>query len=108
MMMSVFERTQEIGVLRALGWRRGRVLRMVIAESLAISLLAGAAGLVIGVALGGLLQLAPLYGPFLKTTYTPDLFVQALAFALALGAIGGLYPAWRATRLQPIEALRYE
>jgi ABC-type antimicrobial peptide transport system permease subunit len=108
MMMSVFERTQEIGVLRALGWRRGRVLRMVLAESLALSLLAGTAGLAIGVTLGGLLQMAPLYGPFLKTTYTPDLFVQALAFALALGAIGGFYPAWRATRLQPIEALRYE
>ena len=60
---------------------------MVIAELLAISLLAGAAGLLIGVALGRLLQLAPLYGPCLKTTYTPDLFAQALAFTLALGAI---------------------
>lgn len=108
MMMSVFERTQEIGVLRALGWRRGRVLRMVLAESLALSLLAGAAGLVIGVVLGGLLQMAPLYGPFLTVVYTPDLLLQTLAFALALGAVGGLYPAWRATRLQPIEALRYE
>jgi len=108
MMMSVFERTQEIGVLRALGWRKMRILRMVLVESLALSLLAGVAGILIAMGLGFLIQLEPLYGPFFKTTYTPGLFVQALIYALALGAIGGLYPAWRAAGLRPIEALRYE
>jgi putative ABC transport system permease protein len=40
--------------------------------------------------------------------YTPDLFLLALAVALVTGVLGGLYPAWRATRMQPVEALRYE
>lgn len=108
MLMSVFERTQEIGVLRALGWRRRRVLAMVLAESLALSLLSGIAGIAIGVTLNYLFLLTPLYGQFLEPTYSPDLFGRVLLLALALGAIGGLYPAWRATGLRPIEALRYE
>ena len=108
MLMSVFERTQEIGVLRALGWRRRRVLGMVVAESLALSLLSGLAGIAIGVGLNYLFMLAPLYGQFLEPVYQPELFVRVLALALFLGAIGGIYPAWRATGLHPIEALRYE
>ncbi|MCL4535299.1 MAG: ABC transporter permease [Chloroflexi bacterium] len=108
MLMTVFERTQEIGVLRALGWRRRRVLAMILAESLALSLLSGLAGIGIGVGLNYLLMLAPGYGQYLAPAFTPDLFLKVLALALALGAIGGIYPAWRATGLRPIEALRYE
>ncbi|MHB1133698.1 MAG: ABC transporter permease [Chloroflexota bacterium] len=108
MLMSVFERTQEIGVLRALGWRRRRVLGSVLGESLALSLLSGLAGIAIGVGLNSLFLLMPLYGQYLEPTYTPELFLRVLVLALALGAIGGLYPAWRATGLHPIEALRYE
>jgi ABC-type antimicrobial peptide transport system permease subunit len=108
MMMSLFERTQEIGVLRALGWRRGRVLRMVLVESLALSLLSGLAGIAVGVGLGYLLRLTPGYGDILEPAYPPQLFAQVLALSLSLGVIGGIYPAWRATRLDPIEALRYE
>ncbi len=109
MLMSVFERTQEIGVLRALGWRRLRVLRMVVAESLALSLLSVLAGSALGVGLCALLRLEPNYGRFFVTpAYTPRLFGQVLALALALGGLGGLYPAWRASGLSPIEALRYE
>ncbi|MBE9472781.1 MAG: ABC transporter permease, partial [Chloroflexi bacterium] len=44
----------------------------------------------------------------LKASYSPELFAQALAMALVTGALGGLYPAWRATRMRPVEALRYE
>jgi putative ABC transport system permease protein len=108
MLMSVFERTQEIGVLRAVGWKRRRVLRMVLIESLALSLLSGLAGIGIGAGLAYSFTLEPTFGQFLMPAYTPRLFAQVLILALVLGAIGGFYPAWRATRLPPIEALRYE
>jgi len=108
MLMSVFERTQEIGVLRALGWRRRRVLRMVLAESLALSLVSALAGIAIGVGLNYLFTLTPQFGALLQPAFPPLLFVQVFVLAVVLGALGGLYPAWRAANLRPIEALRYE
>ncbi|MHB9090262.1 MAG: ABC transporter permease [Chloroflexota bacterium] len=108
MLMSVFERTQEIGVLRALGWRRRRVLAMVLSEALALSALSAGAGLFIGVGLNWLFTLVPEYGAFMTPAYTAELFAQVMALTVALGALGGLYPAWRASGLRPIEALRYE
>lgn len=108
MLMSVFERTQEIGVLRALGWRRRRILRMVLIESLALSLLSSVVGIALGMGLGYLASLEPTMGMFLIPAYTSDMFVQVLVLALVLGTLGGLYPAWRASNLRPIEALRYE
>jgi putative ABC transport system permease protein len=108
MVMSVFERTREIGVLRALGWRRWRILGMIVRESVTLSLLGGAAGILLGVALGMLINLHPLIKGFLQLRYSVGLFVQALSTTLVLGILGGIYPAWRATRLQPVEALRYE
>jgi ABC-type antimicrobial peptide transport system permease subunit len=104
-LMSVFERTQEIGVLRALGWRRGRILRMVLVESLALSLLSALVGSAIGVGLAWSFTLAPTFGQFLMPVFTLGLFAEVLIIATALG---GVYPAWRAMRLRPIEALRYE
>jgi ABC-type antimicrobial peptide transport system permease subunit len=108
MIMSVFERTREIGTLRALGWRRRRVLAMVLKESLALSLI----GVVIGVVLAWLMGLAmqqiPMWGTMLAVVITPGLLMQTLIIALVLGAVGGLYPAWRAGNLSPVEALRYE
>ena len=108
MLMSVFERTQEIGVLRALGWRRGRVVGAVLAESLALSLLSGLAGIAIGVGLNRLFMLVPDFGAFLTPIYSQAMFVKVLVLAVGLGSIGGLYPAWRAAGLRPIEALKYE
>ncbi|MBM4425055.1 MAG: ABC transporter permease [Chloroflexi bacterium] len=108
MLMSVFERTQEIGVLRALGWRKGRVVTMVLIESVALSLLSGVVGIGFGMALNSLLAMEPTMGSFLTAVYTPKLFAQVLLLVVALGVIGGVYPAWRAAGLRPIEALRYE
>lgn len=108
MVMSVFERTREIGVLRALGWRNGRVLGMVLHESLTLSMLGGAAGLVAGVAAIGLLNRAPVVAGVVKAHFSIGLLVQAVVTALVLGALGGIYPAWRASRMRPVEALRYE
>ena len=108
MMMSVFERTQEIGVLRAVGWRRRRVLRMVLLESLALGGLSGLAGIAIGLGLNALFSLEPTYGRLLPAAYTPASLAEIVALVLVLGAIGGLYPAWRAANLRPVDALRYE
>ncbi len=108
LLMTVFERTQEIGVLRALGWRKWRILRMVLAESIALSVFAGFAGIAIGYGLNSLLQLDPTMGAFLAPAYSRELFIQVGILALGLAFVGGLYPAWRAASLRPIEALRYE
>jgi ABC-type antimicrobial peptide transport system permease subunit len=107
-LMSVLERTREIGVLRALGWSRRRVLAMILKESLLLSGLSGLTGIGIGIGLTKVLAAAPAVGGFLETAFTPALLAQAVIVTLVLGALGGLYPAWRATRLQPVEALRYE
>jgi len=108
MVMSVHERTREIGVLRALGWRKRRVLGMIIRESVTLSLLGGATGTVVGVLLGYTLNLNPLMQGMFRLTYSVGLFAQALGTTLVLGIVGGVYPAWRASNLQPVEALQYE
>ena len=108
MLMSVFERTQEIGVLRALGWRRRRVIGMVLAESIVLAVFSASVGSLIGVGLNWSLRFVPSYSSLLTPLYTPWTFVQVLGMAAGLGSLGGLYPAWRAASLQPIEALRYE
>jgi len=106
MLMAVSERTREIGTLRAVGWSRGQVLRMILAEGLVISVVGGALGLFLG-AFGAetLIQWAP---RGLDTRYSTLLFVQGFSIALALGFFGALYPALQASRLSPIEALKYE
>jgi ABC-type lipoprotein release transport system permease subunit len=108
MVMSVFERTREIGVLRALGWRRGRILSMILRESVALSLLGGAVGAGLGVGVALLLNQSPVVSSFAKASFGSMLFVQVFFTALILGALGGAYPSWRASLLRPVEALRYE
>ncbi len=107
-LMSVFERTREIGILLAIGWKRRRVMAMILIESVALSLLGGVCGIVGGLVTVKILeQTAMLHGK-LEADLGPGLFGMALMVALGLGVAGGLYPAWRASRLQPGEALRAE
>ncbi len=108
MVMAVLERTREIGTLRALGWRQSRVLWMILSESLLLSLMAAGLGILVGVGLAAALRAIPGVGSFLTAYYTPQVIAQAVGISLFLGAIGGLYPAWHASRLRPVEALRYE
>jgi ABC-type antimicrobial peptide transport system permease subunit len=108
MLMSVLERTREIGVFRALGWRRRQVLGMILQESMVLGVVGGICGILLGLGLGRLLNLAQGMWGSIELVYTPLIFAQAVVVALIAGVAGGLYPAWRATRMRPVEALRYE
>jgi ABC-type antimicrobial peptide transport system permease subunit len=108
MVMSVMERTREIGTLRALGWSRRQVVGLILGEALILSLIGGLVGLALGVGLTGLAATAPGVGVFMEGAYSPGIFIQGLGTALFLGLLGGLYPARRAAKLLPVEALRYE
>jgi len=108
MAMSVFERTREIGILRALGWSVVRIAAMVVSEAIGICLIALGVGCGLGVlaaqAFVGRSALSGLISP----DYTATTFSWGLAFALGVGVVGALYPTWRAVSLSPIEALRHE
>ena len=107
-LMSVFERTREIGILLAIGWKRRRVMMMVLLESLGLSLLGGVLGSIVGWVAVTMLERTEMLRGKLEAEIGPGLFLMALTVALGLGMAGGLYPAWRASRLQPGEALRAE
>jgi putative ABC transport system permease protein len=108
MLMAVHERTREIGVLRAVGWDRRRVLVMIMKESVLLGMLGGAAGIAFALFLARALDAIPMMAGMLSPRWQWDVFARAILVALTLGLIGGVYPAFRATRMQPVEALRYE
>ncbi|MDR2966398.1 MAG: ABC transporter permease [Methanobacteriaceae archaeon] len=107
MIMSVYERTREIGVLKAVGWKRRRILGMILGESIVLTITAGVVGSIIGVVGIRLLASAGILGE-ITPVFTIEPFTQAFGVAIIVGLIGGFYPAWRASRLPPTEALRYE
>jgi putative ABC transport system permease protein len=108
MIMSVFERTREIGILRAVGWRSSRIMRMIVGESLLLCLLAAVVGIALGILATRALLLVPAIETFLEPQYTPGLFLKAFLVGVGVGIAGALYPAARAVRLSPMEALRHE
>ena len=108
MFMSVFERTREIGILRALGWRRGRIISMILQESVILSLGGGILGIFFGMGAVRMLNLFRQLRGLIQADYTVFLFSEAIILALFLGVLGGLLPAWRGARLPPVEALRHE
>ena len=108
MLMSIYERTREIGVLRAVGWKPSRVLGMILGESLILSLLGGLLGLGMGMLLTWLAARTPALRGMTRATVPLSLLIQALTTAIVLGLVGGLYPAWRASRMPPVEALSYD
>ena len=108
MLMAVFERTREIGVLRALGWRRRSILGLILQESFWLGILGALLGTLIALGMEYLLTHLPMVGSALNLIWKPEIFIRALVISVSLGLLGGLYPAYRATRLEPVEALRYE
>ena len=108
MLVSVTERTREIGIRKAVGAKRRDILYQFVSEATLLSFGGGVAGAVLGVTLSRLLDGRNLGGRTFDTAVSGDITVLALAVAAAIGLFFGIYPAVRASRLHPIEALRYE
>jgi len=121
MIVSLMERTREIGILKALGMKSRTVLTVFLGESAIIGLMGAAIGIALGwvlanvVALvfhgGGIFfgnQATGVGGISITPVLTPTVFLGALIFGVGVSVIFALYPAWRASKLKPVEALRYE
>jgi putative ABC transport system permease protein len=105
MLMNVFERTPEICVLLALGWKRRRIVELVLWESAILGLLGGIVGVVIGVLGVRLLGATPSIRGLLEPDIGIRLLAVSVAIAIVVGVVSGLYPAWRSSRVTPSQAL---
>jgi putative ABC transport system permease protein len=102
MLAAVTERTREIGVRRAVGASRNDILRQFLTEALLIAVAGGVLGLVVGI--GGGLLIEAVFG--FPVAFSVAIMVVATGTAMAVGVAFGLYPAWKAARMDPVEALR--
>ena len=111
MLVSVTERTREIGIRKALGAQSHQVLFQFLAEAVVLSLFGGLLGTAVGAGFGGLMALVihqfDPTSPFVSVI-DPQTVLWAMAFAALVGVFSGVYPAFRAARMDPVEALRYE
>jgi putative ABC transport system permease protein len=115
MIVSLIERTREIGILKALGMKSRTVLTIFLGESVIIGLIGAIIGIVLGWILANITARVLGSGVFgggggfkITPLLTPEVLVGALAFGVGISVIFALYPAWRASKLKPVEALRYE
>lgn len=108
MLMSINERTREIGVLLALGWQRRTIMQLVFSESVVLSLLGGIAGIMLGVGIAWGLEHLELMRGKIDAIFSIPFFFAVLGLSVLLGICGGIYPAFKAARLLPSSALRQE
>ncbi|HEY1065137.1 MAG TPA: FtsX-like permease family protein, partial [Pirellulales bacterium] len=108
MIMSVVERTKEISVLRAIGWRRFNIIRMILGESVVLCALGAGVGCLIAVSFIFALTKLPQANGFIEGSVSSTVFLKGLMIATAVGVLGGAYPAYRASTLEPTEGLRHE
>jgi putative ABC transport system permease protein len=108
MAMSVFERTKEIGILRALGWRRWQVMSLIELEALFLGFGGGILGIAIGWGALALLSAMPQTASIVSTVFPLRLVAEAIGIAILAGLIAGALPAWRGAKLSPIEALHHD
>ncbi|MGD0731984.1 MAG: ABC transporter permease [Terracidiphilus sp.] len=108
MAMSVFERTREIGILRALGWQAWRVLLLIQTEAAVLGLAGGVLGIAVGLGALRLLSTLPQTASIVSASVDPLHLLQALGISLLSGLAAGAIPAWHAAHLSPVEALHHE
>ena len=108
MAMTVAERTREIGIKRAIGGSRARVIRELVGEAGLIGLLGGLLGLGLGAVVVSLANEAGRGSGMVLFQLTPQTAIFAVLFSAILGVVAGIIPAWNAARLDPVAALRYE
>jgi putative ABC transport system permease protein len=104
MLVSVTERTREIGLRKAVGATKEQILMQFLIETMTLSLIGGVIGILFGVGLALLFRATGL----IESVITADSILLAFTFSLTVGLFFGLYPAYRAAKLHPMEALRYE
>ncbi len=108
MAMSVFERTREIGILRALGWKRGQIMILIQLEATVLGLGGGFLGVIVGWGTLHLLAALPQSAGIVSAYFPVPLIAKALGISILAGLIAGAIPAWRGARLSPVEALRHD
>lgn len=108
MAMSVFERTREIGILRAIGWKAWRVMLLIQAEATVLGFIGGILGIAFGWGALHLLANLPQTASIVSTSLSLVHLVEALGISVLSGLIAGAYPAWRGAHLSPVEALRHD
>ncbi|MEM2309526.1 MAG: FtsX-like permease family protein [Candidatus Bathyarchaeia archaeon] len=114
MITSVMERTREIGVMKAIGYTSNQILLLILLESIVMSLVGGSIGITLGIIGAHILSSRGLTIGGIGLTFvlspkiTPDLMVQTLSLTIMVGLIGGALPAYRASKIPPVVALRYE
>jgi putative ABC transport system permease protein len=108
MLMSVFERTKEIGILRAIGWPHGRVLKLILSESLLLAICGAGVGLAAAASLLQMLSAWSATQALVDRTLSLDAAICGLLLAVAASLVGSLYPAYRGASVPCTEALRYE
>jgi putative ABC transport system permease protein len=125
MMMSISERTREIGALKAIGAKKGQIMKIFMSEAFLIGVTGGIIGVVLGVSVSLVLPfltgaatsstvrgpggagLGGLFRGALTPIVTPDIVLLSLGLGIVVGILSGIYPAWRASRMDPVEALRH-
>ncbi len=108
MVMAVFERTQEIGILRAIGWRRRQILALIQLEAAILGLVGGFLGIAFGWCALRVLAALPETGSLVSASLRWPLLAEAMGIAVLAGLIAGAFPAWRAGKLSPMDALRHD
>ncbi len=108
MLLSLFERTREFGLLRAIGWSRGRVVTLVVSESLLLAVLGSSLGVALSYLVTFALESLPQLHGVLHASFSEGALLRGLVVGMGMAVLGSLYPAIRAASLTPVKALSHE